>query len=811
MAAERDFGNAAFEKRRTMTVAEELSGLESALLQRTVEKELSALESAIYQRREVGGSGQTDVTSIRMEWLAPCVPWPAPELTDQALSCVSWHRLLRKWGLPLLAETLKTEETQLRAFMEAYWLPPGGPPVGRYSIWVLEEGIRLMVASTQPWLRADGGVLALALLKGLGDAMMKKVDPHSPRRPAQQKCEQATISYKGGADEAKGELDILSLRRSVGSWKGSAGEDVAAHLVTSAICSRMDCGWDAAMAVAEKSKLGRLKLAAHLVRAGFPVAESEIATATYVAAHIARRRTHLRAGIRILRGWGRNIFAAACLEEEGVMEAEVAALRRSTKYHVTRWAREQMHTRERKDWSAFLTETPERNEFTIRAGMRLQVRVSAPLQAADRLPTQLFPFASNGSIFSLRSDTPNEELTCRLFPVGTATDCQKRRLCNAEAQKTAFLLQPLAEQPALTSRVWKCCTSDWISATLSAWDGVTAVLDFENQRLRWRPAAALPQGVMYDCRVEPIQKPIPVTKWAEAEHLPLAQVGASTRDHIGAPGGRTLVIFGDILGEIGFCRARGLPLLASAAPTWRHNSRCLGQGCDCEVTSNCRCPAVEYEEVGKPGKLSWRTDPEAPRFSDCTLIRPSVQWLPGTVHQVPCSRRITRTLQDGNTQKFDSVTSMLLTDLQGEVQTAQWTEEALAMGLAVPPSNFSSEEAMLARKGLRALEHELYLLTDGPALRLCGLGGGKQELLRYWKAEQCALRIASAPRKRHRTDRRLLPPPVPSFAVPLFQGQACPVDGCPGTLSDHDDYNRRRVDEAAAAVLRCGRCGWQRG
>lgn len=872
------------------------------------EEELAALQEALHCRAPEN-SQEAAAGALRAEWMAAYPLWPVHGLDDRPLSCTSWHVLLLEWAIPLLAATLRTEAGQLKAFQDGYWRPPSGPPAGRFSLWVLQEGIRLMASSSQPWLRADGGALALALLKGLGDSMMKKIDPHDPRRPAQQKCRQATIEQYGRPGEAEGSMDPILLRRAVGPKRQSSEETAATHLLASALSDGAEWSWDAALTAAEGTSKERRSAAASLGRAGFAEAECAIATALFAAGNLARRRTRLRAALRAVRGWGRSVFAATCMAEIAELRAEALALRECPSRQVSRRAREQMHTSERKDWCAYLDETPAPGELAPRVGARMQVRLACKVgrDTEEQLPAELRPFVRRGeeelhlqrdALWTLRNLTyclrPVERLRLRavcarsashrlvvaasshdptlpsardapsptdLLPATRAEAsataakrlatkvaagvAEKRRLRRLEADAAAECLAaggpPLRlrssasqahngprgsrSQHGLGSWLPAQLATCWLDALVLSWNGDIAVLLVLGERLRWRPSVRGAQGLVRECRPEPdIGVSAPVADWGSAEAVPLPQTGAMAEDRVCTRANRILEVCGTVPGDASFCCSRGLPLLSSAAPTWQHETRRLGQGCDCSALQLCTCATTEYREIGQQPAgaaehTSWRHDPSPPLLSECKLLRPGVRWVPSEMQVQPAAGGVRRALRLGegseHIQDFDSPVSMLLHDLPGELLSARWTEEKLLLGLAVPPLKITSREALHAHRALRALEQELYLLTDATTQRLCGFEDGYEEhhhhpaLVRYWRAEQSALHrgLGAPPRKRCKIALPLMPPAV----EPFLEETPCPRAGCPGTLFKRDDYNRRSVDEAAAEVLRCRLCGWESG
>ena len=772
---------------------------------------------------------------------ATTAPWGVCALDERPLRQDSWRHLVRR-AAPLLGDTLRAETTQIQAFQAAY-ARPAATPAGRYAAWVLEEALRLVAGSTHLWLRWDGGALALSLMKGIGDAMMKKVDPHAPARASRQGCWNAHTQVHGRRTELRADFDPLQLRRDVAGLCAPSCEREAAQLLASALAAGGCASPAAALAAAAATHSDRSTAARALLGAG--PAESSMAAAAFAARNVGARRARLKMALSALHDWARVPLSAAALSAAG-LGADATALRdgQAVARPPCIAARALMHKHDKRDWLA------KPRAPVLRPGGHLQVRL-----AAAREPT-LRPFLPPGAELTLRTNlsrfpqdsftAPPErhddfrQLLTRLLPLPErirlrflAPWARHRRMPAATAALLAETAPPGAQ-----------LQTDWLDARVEAWDGSVARLRVQGGApLAWRPNPH-GLGLVHACRAKPRPtSSAPVRRWQGHKGLdeaPLAQTGALEGDRVLAKG-RIFRLLGSVPGNSNVCRERDLPLLPSAelgqrgaslasfveaAPSselWvahRGDSLAnfaeatrrlpfedlmLGQLCQHDDAA-CRCASTTFQELGDDGKFSdpvdWRCG-APPRLADCALLRPAFEFVPADTHFAPADRAVARRVHTAHgsfTQNFESATAMLLADLPAELASAAWTEEALLATLAVPALVARGEVPFLLG-ALRALEQELHLLTGPTLARLCGLDPAA--LARYWRGEQHALRAALD----EPSPKRLPAPAMPAAALLFVAETPCARPGCAGTLLLDQDYNGRSIDEAACAVWRCWCCG----
>ena len=159
-----------------------------------------------------------------------------------------------------------------------------------------------------PWNRSDGAALALALLKDLGDAMMKKMDITNPKRPGAQQTQQARIEVYGSPGSASASLPSrVELVRSVGGVQAEIPMEQALHLIASALVpetAAKETAFSRCLRLAAAVKEDLLICAGVLEDSGFPRWEGLIAAATFAARSITRHRAELTAALLVLKQWG---------------------------------------------------------------------------------------------------------------------------------------------------------------------------------------------------------------------------------------------------------------------------------------------------------------------------------------------------------------------------------------------------------------------------------------------------------------------------------------------------------------------------
>jgi hypothetical protein len=159
-----------------------------------------------------------------------------------------------------------------------------------------------------PWNRSDGAALALALLKDLGDAMMKKMDITNPKRPGAQQTQQARIEVYGRPGSASASLPSrVELVRSVGGVQAEIPMEQALHLIASALVpetAAKETAFSRCLRLAAAVKEDLLICAGVLEDSGFPRWEGLIAAATFAARSITRHRAELTAALLVLKQWG---------------------------------------------------------------------------------------------------------------------------------------------------------------------------------------------------------------------------------------------------------------------------------------------------------------------------------------------------------------------------------------------------------------------------------------------------------------------------------------------------------------------------
>lgn len=288
----------------------------------TYDEEIAALKAMLMERAQAHTETFTDVRHIDPtqaargaldEWQKVTEPWLIPGVSSRPVSRKAWLTLLTEWAVPLLSSLTLANTKLVDAFFSAYKILPDLPPLCA-TLYVLEEALRILTASQYPWDRADGGALALALLKNLGDKAMKKIDVHSPEKDETEfKARAEAVGHHSKAVAFLGPMDIPL---SVGNVRPPWRVPQAIHMLSRAIMC--DTG-----RLGSFSFLGR-KLDPELpfgqvleavmplkddilqiaTSTALPPHEGLLATAAYLADHVTRRRLRLRILQESLEHWG---------------------------------------------------------------------------------------------------------------------------------------------------------------------------------------------------------------------------------------------------------------------------------------------------------------------------------------------------------------------------------------------------------------------------------------------------------------------------------------------------------------------------
>ena len=275
------------------------------------------------QQRAVCPAKRARVDYVREEHLQDLEPWPVEGLHPSwGIGAPAWRQLLEEWAQPLLASFAEVPQALLSAFARAY--APQRPPVA-FAPWLLLKAVGQLRSSVSPWDRTDGAALSLALLKDLGDAMMKKMDVTNPKRPGAQQTQQARIEIYGSPGSATAALPFrLELVRSVGHVQPELPLAQARHLIASALVPEGAGQKAFARCTRLASKVERELLACTdaLEEAGFPRWEGLLAAATFAARNIQRSGAELTAALEAMKKWGWLELAKATLQHERDMERD---------------------------------------------------------------------------------------------------------------------------------------------------------------------------------------------------------------------------------------------------------------------------------------------------------------------------------------------------------------------------------------------------------------------------------------------------------------------------------------------------------
>ena len=250
---------------------------------------------------------RTSLECIREEHLQDLEPWAVESLHPSwRIGATAWRTLLEEWAQPLLASFTEVPHKLLAAFAKAYLLQR--PPVA-FAPWLLLKAITQLRSSVSPWDRTDGAALSLALMKDLGDAMMKKMDITNPKRPGAQQTQQARVEIYGSPGSATAALPLrLELVRSVGNVQPELPIQQALHLIASALvpeaAQEQHETFSRCLLLASKVESDLLACASALEEAHFPRWEGLLAAATFAARNIERSHAALTAALVAMKRWG---------------------------------------------------------------------------------------------------------------------------------------------------------------------------------------------------------------------------------------------------------------------------------------------------------------------------------------------------------------------------------------------------------------------------------------------------------------------------------------------------------------------------
>jgi hypothetical protein len=264
---------------------------------------------------------RTALEYIREEHLQDLEPWAVEGLHPSwGIGAPAWKRLVVEWAQPLLASFAEVPQPLLSAFAKAYL--PQRPPVA-FAPWVLLKAVERLRGSVSPWDRTDGAALSLALLKDLGDAMMKKMDVTNPKRPGAQQTQQARVEIYGSPGSATATLPLrLELVRSVGNVRPELPMDQARHLIASALVPEAaeERAFSSCVRRASEAESELLACTDALEEAGFPRWEGLLAAATFAARNIKRSNAELTAALAAMRQWGWLELVKVALEHHRDVE-----------------------------------------------------------------------------------------------------------------------------------------------------------------------------------------------------------------------------------------------------------------------------------------------------------------------------------------------------------------------------------------------------------------------------------------------------------------------------------------------------------
>ena len=190
----------------------------------TLRREIHALRTQLseaHKRRRVKAGNMQQ----------PVVVAPPSLLGIGALRRSIWMGLYTSWAEPLLVSFLDDRVTiEVRRACAPLKIPVA------LVAWVLTELVSHLERSVHPHHRADGGAIALAMLKSLGDAMMKKVDVTDAKRPGAQQTRDARVEVTGKRGAAKATLGSgLDTARAVGDVVPQLPLEQAIHSVAIAL------------------------------------------------------------------------------------------------------------------------------------------------------------------------------------------------------------------------------------------------------------------------------------------------------------------------------------------------------------------------------------------------------------------------------------------------------------------------------------------------------------------------------------------------------------------------------------------------
>ena len=476
----------------------------------------------------------------------------------------AWTRLLREWALPRLE---RAPPQLLAGFLDAF---AGLRPPAALAPWVLAEAVAVLAASVHPDCRADGAHIVLALLKDLGDAMMKKLDVTNPKRPGAQKTRQARVLVHGSPGSATATLaGTPELPRALGELRPAPPMEAALHMLARALLPPGAAG-PLAFAQAEAAALGAkeplLQAASGLEGAGFPPEESLLGAAAFAAESVARSRADVCLALRALEAWGWREAQAA----------EVDALRRQAQARgedAADLAETLAELRSALPWGALRAKAAARGAAALRRGHWHQVCRARPASPAEAL--------GRGSRVRLR--------------------LQSGREAEGEVAEDTGDVVHIREHISGRSHVWRPRTPG--AAPLAVvWCEAEADATQDAERPQEQPGA------------EDVE-----------EELPLVQTGAEVGEIVrGRDGGRFRVLTARVAASAAACAEQGLtPLRAAEARA--HPSRRLGQTCDHTDGGGCPCAAAEVEDLRSGRRGTWR-ELELPALRDCSLERPAWAW-----------------------------------------------------------------------------------------------------------------------------------------------------------------------------------------